>query len=137
MSAKYLLDTSALYPLVLRLREKLIEYLDVFSILDLTFYEVGNVIWKEYKRGKIRNLIAVANLFQEILNSMQKIEVDSGVSEILKIAIKEGLTFYDASYLYVARSRGLKLVTEDSDLLRFQESISVEELLKELRDTHH
>ena len=41
---EYLLDASALYPLVLKLRDKLLDYLTLMAVLDLTVYEVGNVI---------------------------------------------------------------------------------------------
>jgi len=53
---RYLVDCSALYPLILKMREKIILYKDAFSILDLTIYEVGNVLWKEYGKGRIRDL---------------------------------------------------------------------------------
>lgn len=131
MSIRYLLDTSAIYPLVLSLRERLLDYSSHFSVLDLTLYEVGNVIWKEYRRGRIRNPQVVANLFQEVLNIIQVLKV-SDMREILDLAINENLTFYDASYLHAARQYKLKLITEDLDLQRFPESISVGELIKEL-----
>ncbi len=41
MGAEYLLDASAPYPLVLRLREEFLEYVDRFAVLDLTLHEVG------------------------------------------------------------------------------------------------
>ena len=41
---KYLLDASAIYPLVLRLRERLLLYTELFAVLDLAPYEVGNII---------------------------------------------------------------------------------------------
>jgi len=50
---KFLIDSSALYPLIQRLRENMLLHSDKFTILDLTIYEIGNIIWKEYKRGKI------------------------------------------------------------------------------------
>jgi predicted nucleic acid-binding protein len=39
-----LLDASALYPLVLKLRDMLLDYLALMAVLDLTVYKVGNVI---------------------------------------------------------------------------------------------
>jgi len=47
--------------------------------------------------------------------------------------VKNGITSYDASYVYVARKMRLKLVTEDSDLLKFPEVVSLKALLEELR----
>ena len=129
---KYLLDTSALYPLLLRLREKLLVYSNLFTVLDLTMYEVGNVIWKEYRKGRIREPLIIAQLFQEILEDIETITLQGCLKDVIKLAVEENLTFYDVAYLYIARRRGMKLVTEDNDLLRFPETISTGKLLEEL-----
>ncbi len=134
MVSRYLLDASAIYPLVLRLREELLSYVDRFAVLDLTVYEVGNVIWKEFRRGRIRDPMIVAKLFEELFNSIPVLRPQIRLREVVKLAISENLTFYDASYLYAARIYRMKIVTEDSDLLRFPESINVDQLLKELRE---
>ena len=131
-TAKYLLDTSAIYPLTLKLREKLLLYRDLFAVLDLTIYEVGNAVWREYRRGKIVNILPVVKLFEEVLKNLEKLSVGGVLHEILEVAVKSNITVYDASYIYVARRHGLKLVTEDKDLLKLPESISVGEMLKEL-----
>ena len=68
MVGKYLLDASAIYPLILKLREGFLSYANMFTVLDLTIYEVGNVIWKEFKKGKIKDVTAVAKLFDEVFN---------------------------------------------------------------------
>jgi len=104
----------------------------MFAVLDLTFYEVGNVLWKEYRKGRIRDLLMIATLFPETLTGMNIKEVRSKLVEVTKLALKENLTFYDASYLYVAKKHSVKLVTEDKDLKKFPESIDTRELLKEL-----
>ena len=101
-------------------------------VLDLTIYEVGNVIWKEYRRSKIGDLTIVANFFQEIFDVISILKFDANMREVLELATNENLTFYDASYLHMARKHGAKLVTEDRDLQRFPESIDVEQLLNEL-----
>lgn len=132
MPGRYLLDASALYPLVLELRDGLLDYTGVFTVLDLTIYEVGNVIWKEHLRGRVRDPAAVARLFQEVFNVIPVLRATANMQEILELAVRESLTFYDASYLYTARSRGFKLVTEDRDLQRYPESVSVGRLLREL-----
>ena len=129
---RYLLDASAIYPLVLRLRKGLLRYVDRFAVLDLTVYEVGNVLWKEFRRGRIKRLEPVVTLFEELFSYVEVLRPRIGLGEVVKLAVKEGLTFYDASYLYTARTSGMNLVTEDSDLLKFSESISVNELLHEL-----
>ena len=43
---------------------------------------------------------------------------DLGLSrEVLDLASKEGLTYYDAVYLYLSRDYGLQLVSDDKDLI--------------------
>ena len=129
---RYLLDASALYPLLLKLRERIIEYFDLLAILDLTVYEVGNAIWKEYRVGRIRDPVLVARAFSEVMKRLHILSIHSSIDEVVELAARENLTFYDASYLYVATSRNMKLVTEDRDLLKYPQSITVEQLLREL-----
>ncbi len=117
--------------MVLRLKGDFLKYSDRFAVLDLTFYEVGNVIWKEYRKGNIKDVKTVTSFFQEVLNLLPKMSLDGELVNVEKLAVEEGLTFYDASYLYAAISHKLKLVTEDKDLLRFPVSMSVEQLMKE------
>lgn len=50
-SAKYLLNASALYPLMLRMRENILRYGAQFAVLDLTLYEVGNAIGRRVNNG--------------------------------------------------------------------------------------
>ena len=90
------------------------------SVLNLTFYEVGNVVWKENCLTKTLSptdaetlqtmvpiLLAVTNRITSEPEDFQK---------ILEIAKKEKLTFYDSSYIYQAQKQGLTLVTEDKEL---------------------
>lgn len=129
MCAEYLLDASAIYPLVLSLGEKFIDYAEKFFVLDLTTYEVGNTLVKEFRRGKISNLRAVAEFFNEVFNYVYVIRADIDIPKIAELSLSENLTFYDAAYLYTARRLGVKLVTEDRDLLRFPEVINVQTLV--------
>ena len=100
-SAKYLLDASALYPLILKLKEGLLLYRDRFAILDLTIYEVGNAVWRAYRRGAIKQPVLVARIFEEVLKGLKKLSVGPVLLEVLDIAAKSSVTFYDTSYVYV------------------------------------
>ena len=51
----------------------------------------------------------------EIFTKLKKPETED-VLEILKIAIKESLSYYDASYVHAAMKNGLTLVTDDKQL---------------------
>lgn len=114
MKCKYLIDTSALYPILL---SGTAFNTDECAVTSLTEYEIGNVLWRENQRKKLKNPQRVASIFSEALQPLKKIELDS-IADVLTIAIKQSLTFYDASYAYIAEKYGLKLVTQDADLLR-------------------
>jgi predicted nucleic acid-binding protein len=53
----------------------------------------------------------------EVFMKLKKPESESSL-EILKIAVKEGLTYYDAAYIQAAVENNLTLVTDDEQLHR-------------------
>jgi predicted nucleic acid-binding protein len=110
---KYLIDTSALYPLLLSGKAFNLEQCAVSS---LTEYELGNVLWKEAKKKKI-NYEDAAQIFTDTLLELKRISMNS-ICDILTIALERNLTFYDASYAYIAEKEDLMLVTEDTELLK-------------------
>lgn len=80
-------------------------------------YELGNVFWKKLRYGggdgrALRRSLMEAESF--LLETVD--EVDCG--KVWEIATALGLTFYDASYVWLARSRGLELRTRDKQILR-------------------
>ncbi|MCI4457487.1 MAG: type II toxin-antitoxin system VapC family toxin [Desulfurococcaceae archaeon] len=100
--------------------------------LDLTKYEIGNVIWKEFKKNKIKDLLVVLQMFKEILSEINELSINKDLDEVEKISIENNMTFYDASYIYIARKHRLKIVTEDKDLLKFKESMDIATLRREI-----
>jgi predicted nucleic acid-binding protein len=115
--ARYLLDASAFYPLVLKLREKLLDRLSLVAVLDLT----------------VARARALTAMFAEVLREAEVVSIeDLAIEEVLQLALAEDLTFYDAAHLYAARRLGLKLVSEDADLKKYSETIGVDELVAEL-----
>jgi predicted nucleic acid-binding protein len=118
---KNLLDASALMTLVKKADAQTTAACTRNSvILDLTFYEVGNAIWKEstltnlLKADEAERLEIVAH---RILAKLEKLTIQSAdLSKILKIAKLEKTTFYDSSYIYYAKENKLTLVTEDKAL---------------------
>ena len=80
-------------------------------------YELGNTFWKMLKFGgadaaRLRFILAGAGrLLVETVDEVER----AGVWDL---AVATGLTFYDASYVWLARSRGLKLHTRDKQVLR-------------------
>ncbi len=131
MSCEYLLDASALYPLLKRLGSRLVWVAEKTAVLDLTFYEAGNAAWKETRRGLITREQGERLLSLLYLTPFCRVVSLAGHEpSVYRLALSEGLTFYDASYLYAARLYNLRLVTEDSDLTRYPEAISVDEALR-------
>jgi len=72
-------------------------------------------------------------MFEEVVKGLERLSIGSRMYEVLDVAAKNGMTFYDASYVYVARREGLRLVTEDPELLRLPEAITLEAMLRELK----
>lgn len=113
------MDASSLLNIIGRLGESALRSLRGCSILDLTVYEVGNGVWSlvylhreiDYEGG-LKLMKAVVRLLAEL----RVIHVGENVLEAYDLSIKEGLTFYDASYLVAAQSMGLTLVTDDAKL---------------------
>jgi len=111
--------------------DRLYEVAKESAVLDLAKYEVGNAVLKESEvKGMDWNRMTSA--WQRLLKFFTVITIDNMV-EIQRIAVEKGLTFYDASYLHTAEKRNLKLVTEDSDLLKSSENSVTLQALKELK----
>lgn len=115
----YLLDASSLLNIVRGLGEEALAVLRDSSVLDLTVYEVGNGVWslvylhKEIDcEGGVRLMKALARMFAQL----NVVGLGEKLLEVYDMAIKEGLTFYDASYILAAQSAGLRLVTDDVKL---------------------
>ena len=99
-------------------------------VLDLTFYEAGNVLWKANTlQGRLSTDEREA--FSELLVDLRR-EVtvhtleDIGLNDVMAVAVDAELTFYDAAYLACAEKLDATLVSEDADLRAVSGSISVE-----------
>lgn len=68
-------------------------------------------------KKKLKDPTRIAAIFSEALGPLRKIAIDS-LSNVLDLAIERNLTFYDASYAYMAEKENLRLVTQDIDLLK-------------------
>ena len=90
---------------------------DECAISTLTEYEIGNVLWRETQHGRMKNPQLAATTFSKALQSLTKLEIDS-IAKVLAVAIARNLTFYDASYAYLAEKQNLTLVTQDTELLK-------------------
>jgi len=117
----HLLDSSAIAIIIKRLRGKAVEHLYRNTTLDLSRYELGNIIWK---KCVLKSLISQEEALYRAedmaktleLTSMERVESNEDFKDAMRLAINLKITFYDASYLQIAKSRKLTLVTEDKKL---------------------
>lgn len=123
---RYLIDTSALYPMLL---QGIALDPNKFVISRLTEYEIGNVLWKENKQGKIRNPKRVALLFFEAIRGLEQVGIKS-MAGVLALAIDRNLTFYDASYCFMAETEHFILITQDERLRKkTKNAISISDII--------
>ena len=121
---KYLLDASALLPLVTRRGKRLIVEAsrENLATTDLALYEACNSLWKLstlLKSISLEDAVDVATTLKDLAlrNVIQPVNFGKlDFSCTLKRAYKEQLTFYDASYITTAESTEAILVTEDEKL---------------------
>jgi predicted nucleic acid-binding protein len=111
----YLFDASAIVNLIKKGSMKV--FIKGFS-LNLALYETMNAIWKEHKLGRIDEETALKYI--EVLTMVFKLfeilSIGDYEKEVFKLAVKEELTIYDASYLFLAIKNKLILVTDDEKL---------------------
>jgi len=128
---RHLMDASSLMLLMKTASIQIeLNYLRTSSILDLTFYEVGNAIWKETRLTKFitkEESEVLRNRVQTVLAKTERIPCEANsFQRILDVSASEQLSFYDASYLFNAKEKGLVLVTEDKELrTKAEKSIEV------------
>ena len=112
----YLLDASSIVNLI---RRGSIRPLIEGVTLDLALYESLNAVWKEHRLLK-RFDRKITSEFLGIISdvfSVIKIASIKGFEEgVFNLALKEKVTIYDASYMYIAMKGGLILVTDDRKL---------------------
>jgi len=119
----YLFDASAFITLVKKMDPAVtFQCIREALILDLTFYEAGNAVWKETCLTKLLSpseSVELTSSTQAVLARVKKVESEAeDFDGILELARGEKLSFYDSSYLYYAQEKDLKLVTEDRELYR-------------------
>jgi len=120
---KFLFDASSLFQLIKNFsEERILRLLGDNCILDLTKYEVGNALWKEQvqHRGIGENEFReFLNLLRKVIQSTKILSVDAEkLPDVAEVAARERMTFYDASYIAMAKVHGVTLITEDSELTR-------------------
>jgi predicted nucleic acid-binding protein len=96
---------------------------------NLIDYEIGNICWKRIKRKELQETEAVQVLENYRKLIIAKIEVLRFVPEILSIAVKANITFYDSSYLYLAVAMNSKFITADAILVKSVQQFFPEDII--------
>ncbi|MFQ6051734.1 MAG: type II toxin-antitoxin system VapC family toxin [Candidatus Hydrothermarchaeota archaeon] len=112
-----LFDASALLNILER--ENSLEILKNCFISDLTCYEIGNAIWKSVYRELLteEEALKLLKIFGEMAKILKVAALEKEkMKDVLEISIKESISFYDASYIFIAIENGLDLVTDDKKL---------------------
>ena len=116
-----LFDASSIQAATRRLRADAAPVLEGQTVLDLTLYELGNIIWKENRAtgGAPKEAAEKAKAVTRLTSIMNIRRIEPGdLPAIAENAATHGLTFYDSAYLTAAHAAATTLVTEDTDLLR-------------------
>lgn len=116
MSGRFLLDASSIV-YALKLRNLKIIYENY--VQWLTVYEVVNALWKEallVGSISVQEASSIIELFTEIMKFVEFLSPHPYEGEIFDMASRLRVTVYDASYIVLAREKGLSLVTEDKRL---------------------
>ncbi|MCW3982673.1 MAG: type II toxin-antitoxin system VapC family toxin [Candidatus Bathyarchaeota archaeon] len=115
---KYLFDASAIFKAI---KENKIEALAGNYTIELARYELGNILWKEHTLHATlseQEAKALAKTVNHTLSIMGIIETVGYEEEILQTAINQKITYYDASYAHIAKTKQLKFITEDTRLIK-------------------
>ena len=114
-----LYDTSAIMNLIMTHPER-VRVLAGDSILDLTRYEMGNVIWKKIhvNHKPLAECITIMQHMLIILNSMKSLNAMGMEQEVLTVAEQYDMSYYDTAYVVTAMKNGLDLITDDGKMER-------------------
>ncbi|MCD6324624.1 MAG: type II toxin-antitoxin system VapC family toxin [Desulfurococcales archaeon] len=121
---RYLLDTSALIPLVIDFGEEVLQVAKKTELylLDLTLYGAGNALWKMttlLRTISLEDALELNSIVQKMVTKkFLKVVTyrELNLKETLEVAALNNLTFYDAAYVTAAEHLNATLVTEDEPL---------------------
>ncbi len=84
---------------------------------DLIHAEVGNVLWKKWRRGEIAAEVGRAILRELVRLPLQIHDSEALVDLAWDVAARSGRTVYDSLYLATAIGLGSRLATADLKLV--------------------
>ena len=110
----YLFDSSAIFEAVMDMGSGALPLLEGQYTINLAYYELGNVIWKHRKTIEADVVLDALN---DVISTMKVVDVKLD-REVMEEAARDGITYYDASYLVTSTRVNATLVTLDEELLR-------------------
>jgi predicted nucleic acid-binding protein len=117
---KGLFDANAIMNLVANGASKAVDATRGGSVINLTYFEIGNSVWKTHqllKKLSNEEARSLLNVSVQLLGRLELLDLArDDAAEILEIANKHKITFYDASYLYASLRNKLTLITDDARL---------------------
>src|SRR5271157_1106977 len=127
-----LFDSNVIYLLIREMPDTAVDRLIEGYTINLAYYELGNALWREcllLKKISLEEAQKSLGLMYAILEKMQITPIDSDTgAEVLEVAYKFSLTFYDSAYLTEAKENGKTLITDDNKLAKAAEKIGVKTL---------
>ncbi len=128
----YVLDSSSLFSLFfLDSEENVHKILKESSVLDLTCFEIGSILTKGndgHIRGLEREVILdLTKEIQKVIANIRVIRLNTlDITEIMKLSLSTGLTFYDASYVFYSKFHQMALLTDDKEMYREAKKLGLE-----------
>ncbi|MFP3191203.1 MAG: type II toxin-antitoxin system VapC family toxin [Thermoproteota archaeon] len=117
----YVFDSSSIYSAI---KLVVLGVLGGNYTVKIAEYELSNIIWKEvslFRRITKEEGIKLLLITKDILSTMNIEEIDE--IKVGELAMDYNLTFYDASYLWLAIKKGIPLVSENEKLRKKAENI--------------
>ena len=114
----YVFDSSSIFHALKRRRVDVLA--DNYTV-SLTRYELGNILWKEevlHKRITSVELERLIGFLKRVLDKMKVLKIECCETEVLNIARSLEISFYDASYVFLAKKIRVPLITEDLKLIQ-------------------
>ncbi len=101
---------------------------DLFSV-DLMSYEVVNSLLQAFSKGYMSEDDAIAAVEQLFILSPRFIDFnEDDWAEVLKTAIRLGITAYDSSYLIASKKAGIPFITADKGIVERAKGFSIIQL---------
>ena len=130
----YIFDSSGIYSMISRREYR--HFSDGFTIY-LAKYEFGNILWKEqhlHRRIGLAQQKEMSDSAEKVFENIEVLGTSGYINDVINLASRLDITFYDASYVFFAMKRNATLVTLDTKLIKkvsgVINTISPDELVK-------